>query len=644
MPREAEPPRGAVGRMSASGSWWAALGFVLAAAAGMQWWTQSRLGPVNDELANLPAGVALLRTGEQADATHPPLARYLMALPLLAVGVDPHGDDPALGSDWHAYGRAFLFRNRLPWRTILDLARLPILLLCSLLTLGVALEARRRWGHAAGLAAAATVAFEPSILGHGTLATTDIALTLAVFATVVACEGFLRAPSGPRLLGVAALVTVATLTKFAGVLLVPILVTAALVRRQVRGRTPAGAPQVRGRWGFAAIGLSLLMIWGAYGFEVRSMDEDPQIRTMREAPAVREAVGAIGARVGMTADEVMALPIPAYSFLKGLGAQMFHAARQDAWEDKDFYQYLNGRYERSGFASYYLFTFLYKSTLPSLILWALASGAGAWALVRRYRRRIGTREGPGTAAAMAASIAGGKGRAGVAPGTRVTAGTPGPGEGPSWPLLTLAPVLWVAACSAQTINIGHRYVLPAIPFLCLAVGWLAGRLWQRALAVARTPGSPVFARSRAAAPAAAVIALVAAHGTVALAAAPDHIAFFNAIAGGTANGGRHLADSNLDWGQDLPALDTDVRTHCADGHRCIAAVFGTARPEDYGTPVEGWVEPMDPSILQEPTTLYVSENRYLLRSIAHPEGLFPFLRDRTPARRIGASIRVYEFP
>jgi len=128
------------------------------------------------------------------------------------------------------------------------------------------------------------------------------------------------------------------------------------------------------------------------------------------------------------------------------------------------------------------------------------------------------------------------------------------------------------------------------------------------------------------------------------AGSPDHVAYFNTLAGGIEGGHRHLADSNLDWGQDLPALDADARATCVPPRRCIAAVFGTARPEDYGTPVEPWVEPADPSAVPGPVTFYVSENRYLLRSIAHPDGLFPFLSGRQPARRVGASIRVYEFP
>jgi 4-amino-4-deoxy-L-arabinose transferase-like glycosyltransferase len=627
MPHDASRTEG-VRRTKAS--WWLWLAAIVTLAGAAQWWTQSQLGPVNDELANFPSGVALVHTGLQADPTHPPLARYLMAMPLLVAGVDPRADHPSLGTDWHPYGRDFLFRNNLPWRTILDLARFPILLLCMGLVVVVAWEAKRRWGAAAGLAAAATLAFEPSILGHGTLATTDLALTFVVFLSVLAFDRFLRAPSGPRLMIVAVTVTAAILTKFAGILLVPILgVTAIAHRLTSEGRfcrslassnqsqvgqvteVPTAVSWPRCRWWALALALSALLAWAAYGFEVRSMSQDRQLTATREAAAIRDSIAQIAPSFGLTTDQLMDVPIPAYSLLKGFGAQMFHAARQDAWEDRDFYQYLDGNYDRNGFATYYLRTFLYKSTLPSLVLWAGAALAGIWLILRRKK-----------------------------PGNDV----------PGWPALAIPPVLWVAACSIQTINIGHRYVLPAIPFLSLGAGWLVARLWDDAAAMTRSPGISGGKRARIAASASAAVALLAAHAGIAISTAPHHIAYFNTIAGGIQEGGLHLADSNLDWGQDLPALDADARRHCASGRTCIAAVFGTARPEDYETPVTPWLEPMDPSTLQGTSTLpgkstfYVSENRFLLRSLAHPDGLFPFLRNRQPVRRVGASIRVYEFP
>ena len=36
---------------------------------------------------------------------------------------------------------------------------------------------------------------------------------------------------------------------------------------------------------------------------------------------------------------------------------------------------------------------------------------------------------------------------------------------------------------------------------------------------------------------------------------PNYLAYFNQLAGGPSHGYRHLVDSSLDWGQDLPALN-----------------------------------------------------------------------------------------
>ena len=66
---------------------------------------------------------------------------------------------------------------------------------------------------------------------------------------------------------------------------------------------------------------------------------------------------------------------------------------------------------------------------------------------------------------------------------------------------------------------------------------------------------------------------------------PDYLVYFNAIAGGPASGYRHLVDSSLDWGQDLPALARWLRRE-AEGRRERVPVyfsyFGSGDPAHYG--------------------------------------------------------------
>ena len=66
---------------------------------------------------------------------------------------------------------------------------------------------------------------------------------------------------------------------------------------------------------------------------------------------------------------------------------------------------------------------------------------------------------------------------------------------------------------------------------------------------------------------------------------PDYLAYFNVLAGGPRNGYRHLVDSSLDWGQDLPGLKHWLDDHPEDSRdpkRVYLSYFGMASPDYYG--------------------------------------------------------------
>jgi hypothetical protein len=80
-------------------------------------------------------------------------------------------------------------------------------------------------------------------------------------------------------------------------------------------------------------------------------------------------------------------------------------------------------------------------------------------------------------------------------------------------------------------------------------------------------------------------ALLAWHAVEAIRAAPDFLAYFNELVGGPAKGYRHLVDSSLDWGQDLPALKEWLDREGRQGANHVPvylSYFGNARPEYYG--------------------------------------------------------------
>jgi hypothetical protein len=195
-------------------------------------------------------------------------------------------------------------------------------------------------------------------------------------------------------------------------------------------------------------------------------------------------------------------------------------------------------------------------------------------------------------------------------------------------LLPAAALVWIAAGSAM--QLGIRYLLPMIPFLILFAGqtgrWLNWRQYRmRAVAVA----------------------LLGAGALLSVRHHPHHLAYFNELAGGPANGHRHLLDSNIDWGQDLRALAAYIDEQEIDD--IGLAYFGTVTPSSCG--IRWHLPPRD---RLEPGWYAVSTNflEGYPRPIRTPEGStyspkpgeFSYFKSFEPVARIGYSIWVYHIP
>ena len=70
---------------------------------------------------------------------------------------------------------------------------------------------------------------------------------------------------------------------------------------------------------------------------------------------------------------------------------------------------------------------------------------------------------------------------------------------------------------------------------------------------------------------------------------PDYPSYFNETIGDPQNGWRYLSDSNIDWGQDLPALAEFVEENEID--RISLAYFGAGSPAFYAIPFENIAVP-----------------------------------------------------
>ncbi len=222
----------------------------------------------------------------------------------------------------------------------------------------------------------------------------------------------------------------------------------------------------------------------------------------------------------------------------------------------------------------------------------------------------------------------------VVPRSRRAAGRPSR----SLALFLLLPSLaFLLASMAVALNIGFRYLIPALPSLYLFV---AARL------LAARPG-PV----RRLLPALTGLLLLALAGR-SVAVWPDYISFFNVLAGG--NGWRLLADSNVDWGQDLPALARWQAEELPPGAPLYLSYFGTAHPSAYGVRAQAlptwpqapeqaypFTQPYDPRA-PAPGYYAISVNNLHGLVLDEQRTLFHGFRERRPLARLGGSIFVYD--
>ena len=224
-----------------------------------------------DEGPHLAVGYATLRTGDlrlQPVHIHPPLANMLAAAPLL---LNPDLPDPRDISGWEIASLSAVTDEvvwQYPQPAQLALAgRLPIILL-TLVTAAVVLRwAADMGGHAAGLLALTLYAFDPQIVAHGSLVTTDMAVTAFGLLAFFVLYRWRRRSTRTRLLVAGLMVGLALVSKVSAVLIL-VLVEAIVLfsrgRRDWRHRLGAGL----------VIGvIAFVVLWAIYGLEMRAVPD-----------------------------------------------------------------------------------------------------------------------------------------------------------------------------------------------------------------------------------------------------------------------------------------------------------------------------------------------------------------------------------
>ena len=222
-----------------------------------------------DEDDHMYAGYMMLHTGDYGlNPEHPPLVKMLAALPLL--GQDlwvPPLHHRGFKEEAYLNGRDWLARNDGASQRLVFRMRLAAGLLAIAISLVVFLAASEWFGTAAGLVALALVSFDPNIVGHSALVTTDIGVSLFFLASIYAFYRYVKQPSLPRLALAGVVSGLLLATKHSGILLAPMLVLLICweIATAAKGTRARLALRLSGAFG-AIVVVGVVVLWAFYGF------------------------------------------------------------------------------------------------------------------------------------------------------------------------------------------------------------------------------------------------------------------------------------------------------------------------------------------------------------------------------------------
>ncbi len=207
----------------------------------------------------------------------------------------------------------------------------------------------------------------------------------------------------------------------------------------------------------------------------------------------------------------------------------------------------------------------------------------------------------------------------------------------------LPPALSMTAAVFSPLAIGYRHILPILPFAIILAGQAANLTFSRL---------NVQTAYRLRVACGVILVGWIAVGTLSI--FPHHLSYFNELIGGPAKADNVLVDSNLDWGQDLPALKDWMAQNKID--RVNLAYFGTALPAAYG--INYWPMPaflhfiIGPELdsynpyTPEPGWYAISATSLRLGLLYRDQDLYAYFRNKIPDARAGYSILLYkiEYP
>ncbi|MFH1645316.1 MAG: glycosyltransferase family 39 protein [Candidatus Omnitrophota bacterium] len=540
-----------------------------------------------DEIAHhIPAGYSYLKMWDfRLNPSNPPLSRYLMAVPLTFLNLKaPFDDNVWKEADSPGFGQKFFFEyNFGKARKMIFLSRIPMVLVGMLGGLLTFLFASRLYSKKAGVLALFLYCFSPNIIAHAHLATTDITAACFMLFAVYAFWRFVKAQNIKSFIIAGTALGLAQLSKYTAVILYPTFLLLAVIEylyskfhchpERSEGSREAvilsemkdpdmqdssASPQNDASLFikvFLIFVLSVVVLWAGYGFRMKPFLKEanrPQEKIELVSKAGKRFVSGWNDKMAQGTEKFLReVPLPLTTYITGLFGVIKHG-------QEGHRMFFMGRWSEFGNPFYYLTAIMIKTPLSILLLSLMAIFISIKKGIKRDE------------------------------------------------LFVLAPMaILLLTASFNKLQLGLRYILPFYPLLIIFASKVIltschSRLCENPSFVTPrrcTRGLSSFGLLRGVTKVLfslrgltnffknhwqklGILVLCIFLIFLNLLIWPDYLAYFNVLCGGPQKGWKVLRDSNIDWGQDLPALAKYLKENGIN--EVVLSYFGEDNPALYG--------------------------------------------------------------
>ena len=590
---------------------------------------------IMDEVAHLPAGYSYVTQGDmRLNPEHPPLVKDLAGLSILAASKifdkkivfpeDIQAWQKDINGQWN-FGFNFMYQagNNADW--LLFFGRLPMLLILLLLGFFIFKWTRELAGKGAALLALFLFSFSPTFIAHGRFVTTDVAAAAGIFISSYYFWRWLKNPSAKSLIIAGLIFGLAQLTKFSAFLLIPFFCFIAFVWfcLKIAEQRRAGQSFKKLLWenGWKILGGTALIffigfifvVWPVYFLHVLNYPVEKQqadIRFILSSYGYKQITDLIYWMAGVSVFRALAQ----YGF--GLAMVTQRASGGNT-------TFFLGQISAAGSSLYFPFVYLVKETITLHLLTLIA--LLVW-LKNLVKRKIWL---PANLGAVLRE------------------------KFPQFLMLSFITFYWLMSVRSS-LNIGVRHILPSLPFIFVLVAiqisaWLAFSP-KREATVLKTLGSAVKGIEMVSLKSLLIGFLTVWQVLSVVSVYPSFLAYFNELVKGPDGGVKYVADSNLDWGQDLKRLAKFTEENKIK--KIYVDYFGGALPAYYlGGKYEFWWGNYSPQkLLKDGGWLAVSAT-FKQGGQGKPApgynektGYYDWLKNFEPKTVIGHSIFVYQIP